>query len=480
MKTVSDRGLIYDGDNFTATNASWATEYTGLLRLANGDNVPMAQRYMLDLRSQQGANSVEPWADFLFFDASAPTAAYRTALSYATPGAGEVAMRSSWASDAVWASFQAGPYVGYGESSEEHFDQGGLAIQRGGVQFLVNAWGATLRNTPGTDDGNIPANLPPDLTEEERQKHHGEVFATAYNEVYSTSLDGISSPRRIFNTYYASRSGGYYGQGIANPGHTATTLSRFEEGTDYVLMRGANLDGMYGSDHPIDLWDRTVVYLRPQLFVVHDRTAVNNADTDNWMAWHVAAAPVEQSAAAGTHRFDVVDTRPAFGGNLFRGRVTTVLPAGHVVTNVDLFGYHKVYRLEVRPGAPAATNTWLTVLDASASAAQAGNVTALTNAAGNLSTAAAEGTLIHNAAGNYAVLFSKTAAAISGGFTVTVPADDTYLLVADLAPGTGYSVTATVANGATTITVAPGGAAQTTGQGTLKVDITAAGVVTAL
>ncbi|MBX3737841.1 MAG: hypothetical protein KF715_14190 [Candidatus Didemnitutus sp.] len=478
MKTVSDRGLLYDGDNFTATDADWATQYAGFLRLANANNAPMAQRYALDLRSLQGNNASEPWTDMLLFDASAPTANYRTDLSYHTTGTGEVAMRSSWNTDAVWASFQSGPYVGYPGSAEEQFDQGSLAIQRGGVQFLVNAWGATLRNTPGTDDGNIPANLPPDLTEKERQAHHGEVFNTIYNEVYSTSLDGIGSPRRVFNTYYAVRSAGYYGQGAFTPGTTATTLSRFEEGNDYVLARGANLEGMYYNDHPISLWDRTVVYLRPQLFVVHDRTGVDNPNADNWMAWHVAAAPVEQSAVAGTHRFDVVDTRPGFGGNLYRGRVTTVLPAGHVVKNVDVFDYHKVYRLEVRSGAPTTSNTWLTVFDAAASAAQAGEASPLTAASGALSTASAEGTLIHNSVGSYAVLFSKSATPIAGSFTLTIPTAATYVLVADLAPSTGYSVTATVANGSTTIAFAPGGSFTTTSQGTLKVNVSAAGIVT--
>jgi len=463
LKTVSDRGLIYDGDNPTGTDAGWATQYTGFLRLANGDNTPLAQRYTLDLRSQQGAGGVEPWADFLLFDAAAPTAAYRTDLSYRTVGAGEVAMRSSWAADAVWASFQSGPYTGYDQSAEEHFDQGGLAIQRGGVQFLVNTWGALLRNTPGTGDGG------------------GSVFNNLYTELYDRGADGVNGARRIFNTFYAARPDGYWGQvGNGPDGAATTTLSRFEEGTDYVLARGTKLENQYFSDHPIQAWTRTVVYLRPQLFVVHDRTTVSSAGVDNWMAWHVAAAPAEQAAAAGTHRFDVVDTRAAFGGNLFRGRVTTVLPAGHTVGTVNLFNYGKVYRLEVRPGTPAATNTWLTVLDAAASAAQAGDVTALTNAAGNLSTTAAEGTLIRNAAGNYAVLFSRSAAAIAGSFTVKVPADDTYLLVADLAPATGYAVTATVANGELTVAIAPGGNAQTTAQGTLKVDVTAAGVVTPL
>ncbi|MBI2512530.1 MAG: hypothetical protein HYV96_11155 [Opitutae bacterium] len=463
LNTVSDRGLIYDGDNPTGTDAGWATQYTGFLRLANGDNAPIAQRYTFDLRSAQGTSGIEPWADFLLFDAVAPTAAYRTAVSYATAGAGEVAMRSSWASDAVWASFQAGPYTGYDQSAEEHFDQGGLAIQRGGVQFLVNTWGALLRNTPGTGDGG------------------GSVFTRLYTELYDQGADGVNGARRIFNTFYAARPGGYWGQiGNGPDGANTTTLSRFEEGTDYVLARGTKLESQYFSDHPIQAWARTVVFLRPQLFVVHDRTTVSSAIVDNWMAWHVAAAPSAQAAAPGTHRFDVVDTRAAFGGNLFRGRVTTVLPAGHTVTDVDVFGLGKVHRLEVRPGTPAADNTWLAVLDASASAAQAGNVAALTNAAGNLSTNAAEGALIRNAAGNYAVLFSKTASAIAGSFTVKVPADDTYLLIADLVPSAGYSVTATLANGELTLAIASGGNATTTPQGTLKIDITAAGVVTPL
>jgi hypothetical protein len=464
MKSVSDRGLVYSGDNPTPTDVNWATQYAGLLRFANGDNAPIAQRYALDLRSAQGVNAIEPWADFLFHSPSAPSTNYRTDLSYRTPGDGQVAMRSSWDSDAVWAAFQSGPYTGYVHSAEEFYDKGGLAIQRGGVQFLVNAWGAMFRHTPGTADG---AGSP--------------LYHSLYYELYGTAADGVASGRRIFNTFYAARPGGYWGQAGVGPGQTATTLSRFEEGTDYVLMRGANLEGMYFDDHPIQSWTRTVVYLRPQLFVVHDRTSVSSASVDNWMAWHVAAAPAELSGAApGTHRIDVVDTRPVFGGNLFRGRITTVLPAGHVVSTVNLFDKDKIYRVEVRPGTPAANNTWLTVLDAAASAAQASNVAALTHADGNLSTAAAEGALIHNAAGNYVVLFSKSAAVIADSFTVKIPVDDTYLLIADLAPSTGYSVTAAIANGELTLALAPGGSVMTTPQGTLKADITAAGVVSGL
>jgi hypothetical protein len=216
LKTVSDRGFVYEGNNPTPADAGWATQFNGLLHLAGGDNAPLMQRYTLDLRAQQGNGDVEPWAEFLLYNNSAPTVEYRTALSLQTPGDGQVAMRSSWSSDAVWAAFQAGPYTGFPDSSEEFFDEGALTIQRGNVQFLVNTWGALMRNTPSTSDGDT-------------------VFNDVYNELFSNQSDGVYTGRRIFNTYYAVRAGGYWGQVGNGPGST-TTLSRFEEGGGYVLM----------------------------------------------------------------------------------------------------------------------------------------------------------------------------------------------------------------------------------------------------
>jgi hypothetical protein len=462
METVSDRGLVYDGDNSTPTDAGWATQYNGLLHLAGGDNAPIMQQYTQDLRTLQGINGVEPWAGFLLHDNAATATDYRTALSLMTPGDGQVAMRSSWATDAVWAAFQAGPYTGYFDSSEELFDEGSLAIQRGGVQFLVNSWGALMRNTPGTSDG------------------AGNLFDRVYAELFGTQTDGVHSGRRIFNTYYAVRDDGYWGQIGDGPG-TDTTLSRFEEGGGYVLMRGDHLESQYFDDHPISGWTRTVAYVRPQLFVVYDRTSIHNAATDNWMAWHVAAAPAEQSGAApGTHRFDVVDTRAAFGGNLFRGRVSTVLPAGNQVTTVDVFGRGKVYRLEVRPASPSASSTWLSVFDASGSAATAGTAAPLSVAAGNVTAGPVEGTIISGSAGNnVAVLFSKSGTAVSDPVEVEIPAAATYALVCDLAPNTSYSASATLAAGILTVQIHPGTGFTTTAQGTLPLNISAAGVVTA-
>ena len=461
METVSDRGFVYNSEDPTATDAGWATQYNGLLRLANGDCAPIMQHYTLDLRTMQGSDGLDAWVEFLLQDNSAPQTDYRTALSYSTPGDGQVAMRSSWAEDAVWGAFQAGPYTGYDGSSEEFFDEGALTIQRGSTQLLVNTWGALMRDTPGTSDGDP-------------------VFDDVYNELFQDQTDGVHAGRRIFNTYYAVRPDGYWGQVGNGSGDSNTSLSRFEEGGSYVLMRDTNLESQYFNDHPIGSWTRSVAFVRPNLFVVHDRTALKNASADNWMAWHVEATPSElASAAAGTHRFDVIDTRAGFGGNLFRGRVTTVLPTGHLVNNVNVFNRGKVYRLEVRAAAAVAASSWLTVFDASASAATAGIAAPISTDAGNVLAGSIEGTLVANPTGNnVAVLFSTTGATTPGALSVTLPAHDTYCLLTDLIANTGYRVLASAGNGQITLQLAPGGTLQTTPNGTLATFVSASGTVT--
>lgn len=463
MKTVSDRGFVYESNNPTPSSVAWATQYTGLLRLANGSNTSVMQRYANEIRAIASANDrAEAWAEFLFHEPNAPITDYRNpqVLSYRTVGDGQVAMRSSWQNDAVWATFQSGPYTGYHASSEEFFDKGSLAIQRGDVQFVVNAWGAMMRHTPGTEDG-------------------WRIFDPLYTELFGTQTDGVLGGRRIFNTYYAVRANpGYWGQ-IGNGPDSTTTLSHFEDRQRHVFMRGAHIEDQYWAPHPISGWDRSVIYLRPQLFVVHDRTSVNNASIDNWMAWHIAANPTEQPGAApGTRRFDAIDTRSAFGGNLFRGRVTTLLPANHTVTSTDVFNKAKVYRLEIRNPVPSTSGTWLTVFDASASAAAAATPAPLTSGMANVLAGNIEGTVITGASGqNHAVLFSKSGTPNTSRIQFVVPAAATYCVLADLTPGANFTATANPVNGVLVIEVTAGGSLTASAQGTLAFDVSATGSV---
>lgn len=469
MKSVNDRGFLYNSDNPSPTSAAWATEYTGLLRLIGGSNTPIAQQYLLDLRARPGTDRAYAWTEFLYFEPAAPVQDYRTDLSYRTMGDGQVAMRSSWASDAVFAAFQAGPYTGSHYSGEQFYDQGALTIQRGNVGFVVNAWGALLRNTPQTDDGGTRrAGVSP--------------FEELFTELYGSSQDtqdGTTQPRRLFNTFYAPnpfRAGmfGFFSQ-VGNYSDTAqTTLSRFGDAGRHVLMRGSQLEDMYWMPEPILGWERTVVYVRPQVFVVHDRTRMTSGSVDHWMSWSVLNGPEAVSITPGAAVYDIVDRRPQVGGNLYRGRMSALLPVGRVVNPVNLFDRNKVFRLDIRAVTPGTNTTWLTVFDAAASAAGAGSASTLSTAAGNVLAGDMEGALVAGTGSrDTVVLFSRTGQT-PVSVTFTIPARDTYCVVADLVPNQSYLVSSAVINNRLSIQITPGaGNAVATAEGTLGFDVSA-------
>lgn len=373
-------------------------------------------------------------------------------------------MRSSWATDAVWGAFQSGPYTGYAGASEQFFDQGALTIKRGGVPFLVNTWGAFMRNSPGTSDSNG-------------------WFDFLYAENYSTQTDGVYTGRRIYNTFIAPRTEGYWGQFDYGPGETSTTLNHFEDGGAYVVMRGVNLGMMYLTQTPITGWSREVLYVRPNYFLVYDRTSVNSASVNQWLGFHVLRTPSLQSgAAAGTSRFDVVDSTGVNAGSpLFRGRVSTLLPAGHTVTVVNVANSSKVYRLEVHPPS-VASNTWLTVFDAASRASQAATAAPLTVANGGIVSGAIEGGYLTYADGSgLAALFSTTGNSPALPLSFAIPAATlNRVVIPDLSPNTHYNVSATQASGRISIQVTSGTTFRSSAQGVLALQIDSSGAITPL
>ena len=469
MKSVNDRGFVYNSNNPTPASAAWATEYTGLLRLIGGSHTPIAQQYLLDLRARPGTDRAYAWTEFLYFEPDAPAQGYRTELSYRTVGDGQVAMRSSWAPDAVFAAFQSGPYTGSHYSGEQFYDQGALTIQRGDVGFVVNAWGALLRNTPGTEDGGTRRN---------GVSPFEELFTELYGSAEDTQ-DGTTQPRRLFNTFYAPnpfRAGmfGFFSQ-VGNYSDTAqTTLSRFEDAGRHVLMRGSQLEDMYWMPEPILGWERTVVYVRPHVFVVYDRTRMTSGSVDHWMSWSVLNGPEPVSLTPEAAVYDIVDRRPQVGGNLYRGRMSALLPVGRVVNPVNLFDRNKVFRLDIRAVAPGTNTTWLAVFDAAASAAGAGSASTLSTAAGNVLAGDMEGALVAGTGSrDTVVLFSRTGQTPLS-VTFTIPARDTYCVVADLVPNQSYLVSSTVINNRLSIQITPGaGNAVATAEGTLGFDVSA-------
>lgn len=460
-QSIDDRGLVYESDDPTSFNNSWPVEFAGLVRQLGGSSSPRFQKFVNEQRTQFGAGG-SSWSDFLFWDATAPQADYRTALSYRTGGDGQVSMRSDWTTNTIWAAFQAGPYTGYDGAGEEFFDEGSLTIQRGPVQFLVNASGAIQRNTPGTDDASTNC-------------YGTYCGSSVYGENFDLTPEGIYHARRIYNVFYSNRDMGYWGQYSQGAGDTLTTLDRFEDAGAYVFMRAINLEQMYLPVHPITNWVRQVAYLRPKLFVVYDRTAIRNTTNDQWMAWHVHRAPSEQAGAVpGTHRFDVKD------GALFRGSLTTVLPSGHTNQLVNVFSASKVYRLEVRPGSPTVSNRWLMVFDAADSATNVWKVSPLTSASGNVVSGNIEGAYLASATSsgtNTVVLFNTTASDLGGSVTLHAPATNTVYLVNGLVPSSAHSINVTTASGQHTVQINSGSGFTVSAVGSLYFRVNSAGNV---
>jgi hypothetical protein len=96
----------------------------------------------------------KPWEKFLYWDASLETASYKSRpLSYLAAGPGNVAMRSTWETDATWGSLNGGAYINAPESGEQTFNSGALTVVNGGAPVLVNAtgWIPYTAHTVGED-----------------------------------------------------------------------------------------------------------------------------------------------------------------------------------------------------------------------------------------------------------------------------------------------------------------------------------------
>lgn len=429
LKTEEDSDFLYDSDNPSLTHHWLVTFESALLSRFHDPFAAYFHSYARAVRAVQPegefGNNWDQGIDFLFWNDAAPEISYhRLPLSYRARGIEMAATRSSWSSNGVWAELKAGPYTNYPENGEELFDQGSLAIVNGRHPFLVNAWGALVRNTPGTGDGSP-------------------LWQKAYDDVL-----GDGGQRDLFNVFYINGPAPGQGQHLRSDG-ARTSIDRFDDAGNYVVMRGSHLEDNYprdsGAPRTVEAWTREVVYLRPDLFVVFDRTQVSSPSLDQRMDFHFEGPLVNRGAG----RFD------AGSGSTYAGTFQSVLPLRSRDSIVDVFDAHKVYRLEVRPPGPATSVRWLTVLDAASSSRRAVLAHAISASGG-------VGALLTGPGRSYAVVQS------SGSLRYTLPATSvTRNLVTGLNPGAGYSVRKSRA-GNETVSVRPGGATKASSAGVLS------------
>ena len=198
--------------------------------------------------------------DFLYdspIDA-APLAQLPT--DYYAPGIGELYARSGWDTGATWVNLIAGPYT----ESHAHQDQGSLMIYKGG--WL--AYDAVIHSRSG---------LPQETT--------------AHSVV------------RISNG----------GTPIKQIASTESSLVALHQGDDYVHA-AADVTAAYNGNSSIQLVQREMVYLKPNVVVVYDRVRSSSGTTQTWQL----PTPVQPAISGATatinangHSLKVTRLQPA-------------------------------------------------------------------------------------------------------------------------------------------------------------------------
>lgn len=478
---IDDRDLNHSNGDASApppssTNTGMFMQVLGSLRYWGAPHADVFQEYTNEVIAASSDDS-DAWEAFLFYDPNGTTAPLTTLpLSYFATGPNAISARSDWTTGATWMSFRAGPYIDNPEASEEGFDQGGLALVRGGTPLLVNGTGWIVHEPGGNEDEDRVYN-----------NNQSDLFGSfASDDIYSGN-------RTIYNIFYVRNMSGNtlvdaYGQAAftAEDDNAQTQVSAYEDGTSYVLALATKLEDMYrndGSNHAqVASWSREIIYLRPNRFVVYDRTTAgnttgSNTNDDQFLAFHFPANPATATAPAGEQRYDVT-----YDAN-YAGAMTTVLPANAATTVIGMYPANgsdagsnpvKVWQVQVRAPNANATQKWLTAFDLSASASAVAAASAISVTSGG-----AVGSLLATSGGNQAVLFNSGAAGttIAGSIAYSVPKVATTHFITELPANSGYSVVAAVSGSNHNITVTPGGSLTTSAKGVLTFTVSAAGVV---
>jgi len=405
--------------------------------------------------------AADPWLAFLEVDPNAATAPLSTLpASYLASGMGAVAARSDWGTGASWMSFRAGPYINNPGQGEEYFDQGSLALVRGGTPLLLNATGWAVHNPSGTAAEN-----------------------DVYNDNYGSfnASNDTQGNRRPYNIFYVRNMSGTtlaepYGQAAytAEDNQVRTQVSAYEDGSDYVYVQATHLEDMYrkfAAGPAVASWARQIVYLRPNRFVVYDRTTDGSASYDQFLAWHFPASPVKGSAAAGENRFDIT-----YNGQ-YAGAMTTVLPTNATTTTTALYADAapvKAWQVQVRAPNSNVGQQWLTVFDLSSSAANVATALPVTVVQG-----AIVGVQLPASDGNSVVINSAGAAGtpIAGNISYSVAAVAAHHIITELAPSTGYTVAVSTSGNVQTVSVSVGGTTMSSAKGVLDFRMNASGAL---
>lgn len=453
--TMDTHGETYDTNDkpVPLSDPEMYTKLAGILQVLGDPGAPQLHAFARKVRQISG--NAPLWVDFLLWDDKAPEESLANRpLSYLARGTSMSIMRSAWTPTAVWGNILAGANVGYADAGHEKFDKGGLTITRGSTRFLIQAH-AELDG--GVDAGkyDFPTSDAP---------HSPNNF---YNDDFGAHEDfsnlGNATTYNVFYTKNPLR----WGQYAVDPTVSKARISRFEDGGTYVYTRCPKLEDNYWSADTqpfnyVQYWTRDVLFLRPELFVVRDRTTVHDPKIPQYMAWHFGQTPVytaQNDNGRVDGRYDVSQ------GTTYKGAMTSLFPIGGTTNLVNLFGSNRAYRVECNPPAnPTASQSWLNVLDAATSRAASYTVTRMCSLDGNVLQGTVFGAEMISTTDAQIALFGTGIenAPIPGAIKFLAHKTGESVTIADLQPGAVYTLTSAPSGGKVLVTLTPG-------SGTLKV-----------
>jgi hypothetical protein len=275
---------------------------------------------------------------------------------------GRVTMRSDWTTSAVVGDIWSTPGLTDFGNGKERKDKGSILVQRGDARLLVSTVAEATRAGNTTAHGYF----------------HDRSSANFLDEGFDQGIFYVQRFNSPFAAVIQNRAGTAAfkqpGWDDCYPSPVITSnpcrIDEYEDTGEYVYSRSVRLNEVYYSDitattfFPLKGWDREILYVRPKVFVVYDRTRKTDRVTPTpilytqHMSWNLGKAPATSVYADG-FRSEVED------GGVYKGAVTHLLPAGMTQTTVNLNNYSLVYQMRMAPALAATEyNNWLTVVDA--------------------------------------------------------------------------------------------------------------------
>lgn len=347
-----------------------------------------------------GENTPSLWVDLFYRDPAASASFWSSfPLQYKADGQGLVTARADWNYNSTFVSLQMGNII---QADHQTFSPGLMEILRGGDDLLVNA--------------NAESGVQPD-----QSQYANTVVIDANGD---TNTDGSSVQTYPFNM------GEWYG----TPG---VSLTAFDASSGFVYAAG-DYRAAYstpndpGGGGPATKLTRQLVYLRPDLIVVHDRVGTLKASYLKQLRWSVENQPT----VTGNSFVEQVGSSKLFGATFSDAALKTSVTSFNTPGGSPA-GYdpRPFYQVNISNSAPAANVNYTTAFQTAPSSASAMVATTAVKSADGLM----EGVEM----GDALVLFGKDGILPGSVSTITVnltgPAPSTALFV-DLQPGKTYQI----------------------------------------